>query len=160
MLLQMILERTNGKSYIELVGEFWRQLGPEHDAAITLDPIGTPLCCYGPAVTARDWARWGQMVCDYGRVGSGHSGILVLPWSQRCRSIFRFHSCHSCYCTELLPLAPVPLLFGIHSNHGVQSTILRGHRYLGMVKELAKDALIEFAKCVPRMGQFAWGARD
>jgi CubicO group peptidase (beta-lactamase class C family) len=70
MALQLILERTTGRSYVQHLTEFWQKLGPEDSAALMLDPIGTPVGCYGPAVTLRDWARWGQMVCDRGAAGT------------------------------------------------------------------------------------------
>jgi CubicO group peptidase (beta-lactamase class C family) len=75
MALQLILERVTGTSYVEHLSRLVRELGFERNATLILDPIGTPIGNYGLALTARDWARWGEMLCSYGQVGSGR----VLP---------------------------------------------------------------------------------
>ena len=80
MALQLILERVTGTSYVEHLGKLVRELGFERDATLILDPIGTPIGNYGLALTPRDWTRWGQMLCNHGRVGGGRvlSGMREL----------------------------------------------------------------------------------
>lgn len=72
MALQLILERATGTPYIDHLRNFWRNLGAEDGALMMLDPIGTAVGCYSPAITLRDWARWGQMVCNRGLGGNDY----------------------------------------------------------------------------------------
>ena len=78
MALQLILERVTQTSYVEHLSRFLQELGVEENAKLIIDPIGTPIGNYGLALTPRDWARWGLMLCEHGRVGSGR----VLPGIQ------------------------------------------------------------------------------
>lgn len=73
--LQWILERTTGRPYIAHLSELLSQLGTEQIGTILIDPIGTAVSTIGVALTARDFARWGQMLCDGGRL----SDRRVLP---------------------------------------------------------------------------------
>jgi len=75
MALQLILERVTETSYVKHVRSLVRELGFESNATLIIDPVGTPIGNYGLALTARDWARWGQMLCNHGHLGSGR----VLP---------------------------------------------------------------------------------
>jgi hypothetical protein len=74
MTLQLILERLTGKSYLQLLTDFWQQLRPEGMATLSLDNIGTPYFT-GLSCTARDWARWGEMVRSHGQI----DGLHVFP---------------------------------------------------------------------------------
>jgi CubicO group peptidase (beta-lactamase class C family) len=68
---QLILERVSGRSMIELLStQLWQRLGVERPATMQIDDLGTALAHGGLAVTARDLARWGQLLLDDGRVGS------------------------------------------------------------------------------------------
>lgn len=73
--LQVILERTTKRSYFEHLGEHWRDLGAERCATLMIDDAGCAASQSGMACTVRDWARWGQMLCNGGRMGNGR----VLP---------------------------------------------------------------------------------
>ncbi len=75
MTLQLILERLTGKSYVEHLAEFWQRLRPEGTLTVSLDNIGTPYGFAGLSCTARDWARWGEMVRKLGHI----DGQLVFP---------------------------------------------------------------------------------
>ena len=79
MALQWSLERATGIPYLQHLGELWRRLGPEYDATISLDRVGTPGGGFGLAVTARDWARFGQMLCNRGIAGTG----LEIPGAKK-----------------------------------------------------------------------------
>ena len=71
MALQWILERTTNTSYVEHLSKLLQNLGAEYNGTITLDAIGTAVSSIGLSLTARDFARWGLMLCNGGRVGSG-----------------------------------------------------------------------------------------
>jgi CubicO group peptidase (beta-lactamase class C family) len=73
--LQLALERSTKTPYLTHLGELVGQLGFEQEPLILVDDVGTPVSNIGLQVTARDWARWAQMLCANGRVGGGH----VLP---------------------------------------------------------------------------------
>lgn len=68
--LGWLLARAYGTSYVALLAErIWSRIGAEHPARILLDPIGTPVASGGLNATARDLARFGQLLLDGGRVG-------------------------------------------------------------------------------------------
>ncbi|NLS92467.1 MAG: serine hydrolase [Planctomycetaceae bacterium] len=69
MALQLTLERTTGISYLEHASNLISEIGFEANAGVMLDPAATPVGAFGMTMTARDFARWGQMVCARGRVG-------------------------------------------------------------------------------------------
>jgi CubicO group peptidase (beta-lactamase class C family) len=71
MALQWILERVTNTSYVEHLSRLLQNLGAECNGTVTLDPIGTAVSSIGLSLTARDFARWGLMLCNGGRVGSG-----------------------------------------------------------------------------------------
>ncbi|ASQ93101.1 serine hydrolase domain-containing protein [Streptomyces sp. 11-1-2] len=74
--LAWVLERAAGRPYPDLLGErIWSRIGAEHDAVITLDPVGAPYACAGIHATARDLARFGRCVLDGGMV----AGRQVIP---------------------------------------------------------------------------------
>jgi CubicO group peptidase (beta-lactamase class C family) len=73
-----ILRRVSGKSVDELIEErLWQPLGAEQDAYIAVDPAGTEGVGGGFAITARDAARFGQMILQGGRF----NGSQVVPES-------------------------------------------------------------------------------
>jgi CubicO group peptidase (beta-lactamase class C family) len=73
MALQWILEQKTDISYVKHLSNLLAELGCECNGSIMLDNIGTPVSTIGLALTARDWARWGQMLCCGGEVGSGQT---------------------------------------------------------------------------------------
>lgn len=61
--LGWILSRVTGKHFADLLSErIWQKLGMEEDAYVLVDPVGTPLQGSGLCATARDLARFGQML--------------------------------------------------------------------------------------------------
>jgi 6-aminohexanoate-oligomer exohydrolase len=71
----MILERLTGRSYVEHLSDFWQRLRPEGMVTVSTDNISTPYGLAGLSCTARDWARWGEMVRNMGHI----DGQLVFP---------------------------------------------------------------------------------
>ena len=73
--LGWIVSRVTGKHYADLMSErFWTQLGMEEDAYVLVDSLGTPLQGAGLNATARDLARFGEML----RLGGEFNGKRVL----------------------------------------------------------------------------------
>lgn len=61
--LGWIVSRATGKHFADLMSErFWQRLGMEEDAYMMIDPVGTPLQGAGLNATARDLARFGEML--------------------------------------------------------------------------------------------------
>jgi CubicO group peptidase (beta-lactamase class C family) len=61
--LGWIVSRATGKHFADLMSErFWMPLGMEEDAYVMIDPVGTPLQGAGLNATARDLARFGEML--------------------------------------------------------------------------------------------------
>ncbi len=74
--LGWLLSRVTGKSLSRLIEErFWQPLGAERDAYIWLDRSATEMAGGGLNVTARDAARFGQMVLQGGR----YNGRQIIP---------------------------------------------------------------------------------
>jgi CubicO group peptidase (beta-lactamase class C family) len=68
--LGWILTAVHGQSYVQTLSErIWSRIGAERSAMILLDPTGTPVTSGGLNVTARDLARFGQLLLDGGRFG-------------------------------------------------------------------------------------------
>jgi CubicO group peptidase (beta-lactamase class C family) len=64
------LERVTQTRLAELVSrELWQPLGCEESACFTVDPAGYALACGGLNATLRDYARFGQMLLQRGKVG-------------------------------------------------------------------------------------------
>ncbi len=62
-----MLARVTGQPFHELCStRIWSQIGAEHDAYVLVDPIGTPFAGGGLNATARDVARFGQLILDGG----------------------------------------------------------------------------------------------
>jgi CubicO group peptidase (beta-lactamase class C family) len=75
--LGWVCERASGTDMAALLSELiWQQLGTEHDAYIAVDLTGAAIHDGGLCATARDVARFGQLLLDDGRAGSG---AQVLP---------------------------------------------------------------------------------
>lgn len=64
-----IISRVTGKSFAQEFGRrIWSRIGVERDAYIIADPAGTPVAGAGFNATARDLARFGQLLLDNGQV--------------------------------------------------------------------------------------------
>jgi CubicO group peptidase (beta-lactamase class C family) len=73
------MERVTGTRLAELIShELWQPLGTEESACFTVDGIGYPLADGGFNATLRDYARFGQMLCNRG-VGNGRQ-IVPSEW--------------------------------------------------------------------------------
>ena len=72
--LGWIVSRVTGKHFADLLSErIWTQLGMEEDAYVMLDAVGTPLQGAGLNATARDLARFGEML----RLGGEFNGKRI-----------------------------------------------------------------------------------
>ena len=61
-------ERASGTRMADLVSAIiWQPIGAERDAEITCDPLGSAIHDGGISATARDLARFGQMLVEIGR---------------------------------------------------------------------------------------------
>lgn len=75
-LLAWVLERATGERLADYASRrLWAPLGAERDAYVTTDDRGAPRATGGFCVTARDFARLGQLVLD----GGVREGARVLP---------------------------------------------------------------------------------
>jgi len=82
--LGWVCERAAGKPMAELISTLiWQPLGAESDAEIMCDGIGTAVHDGGMCATARDLARFGQMLLDGGSVpdeGTGRRSVIGSRW--------------------------------------------------------------------------------
>ena len=77
-LLGWVCERAAGTRMADLVSTLlWVPMGAEHDAEITCDPVGSAVHDGGMCATARDMARFGQLLLDDGSV----EGAQIIPAS-------------------------------------------------------------------------------
>ncbi len=77
-LLGWVCERAAGTRMADLVSTLlWVPMGAEHDAEITCDPVGSAVHDGGMCATARDMARFGQLLLDDGSV----EGAEIIPAS-------------------------------------------------------------------------------
>ena len=75
-MLGWVCERASGTRMADLISALiWRPIGAERDAEITCDPLGAAIHDGGVSATARDLARFGQMLIDDGTAG----GRQVVP---------------------------------------------------------------------------------
>jgi CubicO group peptidase (beta-lactamase class C family) len=80
--LGWIIRRVTGKSVDRNIEErFWQPLGAERDGYIWLDRAGNEMAGGGLNITARDAARFGQMILQNGR----YNGRQVIPESVAAR---------------------------------------------------------------------------
>ena len=74
--LGWIISRLEGRNWQEAFAErIWSRLGAEHDALITVDPGGHGFATAGFSATLRDFARFGLMLEQEGRL----NGEQILP---------------------------------------------------------------------------------
>ena len=77
--LAMLMERVTGKKLAEIISEeIWRPIGAESDAKFTVDRSGYALADGGFNACLRDFARFGQLWANRGRVGDER--ILSEAW--------------------------------------------------------------------------------
>jgi CubicO group peptidase (beta-lactamase class C family) len=78
-------ERASGVRMADLIGALiWEPVGAEDDAEITCDPLGTAVHDGGISATARDLARFGQMLLDDGRAQD--RAVVPRGWLADARS--------------------------------------------------------------------------
>jgi CubicO group peptidase (beta-lactamase class C family) len=79
--LGWVCERAGGAPMAELISELvWAPMGAEHDANLLHDAVGTAVHDGGLCASARDVARFGQMLLDGGTVPDGAGGARrVVP---------------------------------------------------------------------------------
>lgn len=74
--LGWLIERASGRRFVDFMSEaLWSKLGAEHDALISVDHRGSAVANGGFCITARDLARFAQMVLDGGRC----DGAKIVP---------------------------------------------------------------------------------
>lgn len=85
-MLGWVCERAAGVRMADLISDLiWRPMGAEFEAEITCDGVGSAIHDGGMSATARDMARFGQMLLDDGYV----AGRPVVPntWLAQSRTI-------------------------------------------------------------------------
>ncbi len=89
--LGWVCERAAGLPMAELISELiWAPMGAEHDALLLHDGLGAAVHDGGLCATARDVARFGQMLLDGGLVPDGAGGTRrVVPpqWLRRAWAV-------------------------------------------------------------------------
>jgi CubicO group peptidase (beta-lactamase class C family) len=85
-MLGWVCERASGRRMANLISELvWGPIGAAYDAEITCDAVGTAIHDGGMSATARDLARFGQLLLDDG----GVDGRQVVPaeWLAEARTV-------------------------------------------------------------------------
>jgi CubicO group peptidase (beta-lactamase class C family) len=78
-------ERASGTRMADLISTLiWQPIGAEWDAEITCDPLGSAIHDGGISATARDLARFGQLLVDDGRAVGG--AVVPKFWLDDVRS--------------------------------------------------------------------------
>jgi CubicO group peptidase (beta-lactamase class C family) len=89
--LGWVCERAAGRPMADLISELiWAPMGAEHDADLLHDGLGTAVHDGGLCATARDVARFGQMLLDGGLAPDGAGGARrVVPpqWLRRAWAV-------------------------------------------------------------------------
>ena len=89
--LGWVCERAAGRPMAELMSSLiWAPMGARHDALLLHDGLGTAVHDGGLSATARDVARFGQMLLDGGLIPDGTGGIRrVVPpqWLRRAWAV-------------------------------------------------------------------------
>ncbi len=84
-------ERASGSEMSELVGSLvWQPMGAGHDAELSCDGNGTAIHDGGLSATARDVARFGQLLLDGGVVPDGAGGrreVVPLRWMRQAWAV-------------------------------------------------------------------------
>ena len=78
------IERAAGAPLAQLLSDrIWSRIGAERDAFFTVDSAGTVLADGGFNATLRDYARFGLMMLNRGRVGDAQ--VVPEAWVESCR---------------------------------------------------------------------------
>jgi len=81
-ILGWVCERAAGIHMATLLSTLiWQRLGMQNDAYIAIDSVGAAVHDGGLCATARDVARFGQLLLDDGRPASGEQ-VLPLGWTR------------------------------------------------------------------------------
>jgi hypothetical protein len=84
-MLGWVCERASGTRMADLISALiWQPIGAERDAEITCDPLGSAIHDGGISATARDLARFGQMLVDDGTT-QGHP-VVPEAWLASTRA--------------------------------------------------------------------------
>ena len=84
-MLGWVCERASGVRMADLISTvIWQPIGAEADAEITCDPLGSAIHDGGLSATARDVARFGQMLLDDGT--SGSRAVVPASWLLSART--------------------------------------------------------------------------
>ncbi|MDN5766854.1 MAG: beta-lactamase family protein [Humibacillus sp.] len=79
VVLGWVCERASGQPMADLLSRrIWGPMGAEHDARLICDGAGTAMHAGGLCATARDVARFGQLLLDGGTVPSSDGGRQVV----------------------------------------------------------------------------------
>lgn len=82
--LGLCLERATGRSFLELFAKrIWHPMGAEHDLVTIVDAGGTAIFEGGFNCSLRDFARFGQLICD-GGIARGEQ-LVPASWIDECR---------------------------------------------------------------------------
>ena len=85
-MLGLVIEGATGQRYHEyLAKRLWEPMGAKGAAYITVDRAGTARAAGGLCMTARDLARFGQLVLDGGTNGAGQS-VIPRAWIEDMRT--------------------------------------------------------------------------
>ena len=89
--LGWVCEQASGSEMSELVGSLlWQPMGARHDADFACDGNGTAIHDGGLSATARDVARFGQLLLDGGVVPDGLGGrreVVPLRWMRQAWAV-------------------------------------------------------------------------
>ncbi len=79
-MLGLVVERATGIPYHAYLAErLWRPMGARGGAHVTIDSAGTARASGGLCATARDLARFGQLILDGGRAADGQQ-LVPAAW--------------------------------------------------------------------------------
>lgn len=85
-MLGWVCERAAGVRMADLISSMiWVPMGAEYDAEITCDSLGTAVHDGGVCATARDVARFGQLLLDDGWAGA--QAVVPQPWLLAARHL-------------------------------------------------------------------------
>jgi CubicO group peptidase (beta-lactamase class C family) len=83
--LAWVIEAATGEAFADVFSRvLWSRIGAERDAEIIVDNAGFPIADGGISCTARDLARFGQVLLDGGRAGPEQ--IVPTAWLDRLRA--------------------------------------------------------------------------
>ncbi|TNM50791.1 serine hydrolase [Nocardioides albidus] len=78
--LGLVCEAAGGAPFPDLASDLlWSRIGAEHDAIVSVDPVGTSMFDGGVCATARDLARFGALVARGGRSLTGER-VVAEEW--------------------------------------------------------------------------------